>query len=189
MEENTKNSLRKYYREARISAIGKEKMSEIIVSHINSFEIYQKARLPILYWAQNCEASLMEICNYRWKNNKVFGLPRCIDKNGNMEILVAANKHEMLPDCYGISAPIPLDKNIILPQNIDLVFVPAIAFDTSGNRLGQGGGFYDKFLPKCKNAVKIGVCFSCQISETPLPTDDRDVRVDFLVSEKGIVKC
>jgi len=188
LEENTKNSLRKYYREARISAPDKEKMSEIIVSHIKSLEIYQKSRTPILYWARNCEVSLLEICETRWENGQNFGLPHCNDKKGDMEIFLA-NKNDMLLDKYGILAPFPLQENVILPQSIDLIFVPALAFDLLGNRLGQGGGYYDKFLPKCEKAVKIGVCFSCQISETPLPVGDLDVKMDFILSEKGLIKC
>jgi 5-formyltetrahydrofolate cyclo-ligase len=186
--DNTKKSLRKYYIEARKSIPDKENLSEIVCSHIISLEIYKKSQIPVLYWAEKNEVSLLKICKERSQSGKKFGLPRCIDKNGEMEIFLA-NINEMSPDCHGILSPLPLRENSILPSEIDLIFVPATAFDIFGNRLGQGGGYYDRFLPKCKNAIKIGVCFSCQISENLLPVSDIDEKVDFVLSEKGIIKC
>jgi len=163
-------------------------MSKIIVSHIKALEIYEKSQMPVLYWAEKNEVSLLEICKERWKNKQKFGLPRCIDKNGEMEMFLS-NENEMLPDCHGILSPLQEKKNSILSTEIDLIFVPAAAFDIFGNRLGQGGGYYDRFLAKCTNAIKIGVCFSCQLSKNPLPVSKLDEKVDFIVTEKGVIKC
>jgi 5-formyltetrahydrofolate cyclo-ligase len=117
--------------------------------------------------------------------NKKFGLPRCLDKDGNMDVF-ETNKDEMSLDCRNILSPNL--KNIILPENIACIFVPAIAFDNCGRRLGQGGGYYDKFLRKCVNAVKIGVCFSVQIEENELYETENDERVSIIISEKGMIK-
>jgi len=161
-------------------------MSEIACSRIISFEIYQKSSTTALYWAYGKEISLLRICELRWKSGFKFYLPRCLDKNGEMEFTEAV-KEEMTLDCRKI--PSCAAKNIILPQNINCIFVPGLAFDVFGNRLGQGGGYYDRYLKKCVKAVRIGVCFSAQISETPLETDERDERMDFIISEKGVIKC
>ena len=182
MNKNTKNTLRKYYREARKNVTDKENLSEIIINYIKTLEIYQNCDCPVFYWADKNEVSLFQLCKQRQK----FGLPRCMDKDGNMEIF-EADLDKMSPDCNNILSPI--EKNIILPENIDCIFVPALAFDILGNRLGQGGGYYDRFLRKCKNATKVGVCFSIQISKEPLPISENDVCVDFIVSEKGIIEC
>ncbi|MCL1947022.1 MAG: 5-formyltetrahydrofolate cyclo-ligase [Chitinivibrionia bacterium] len=186
MDENTKNALRKYYREAIKSIKDVEKTSEIVCSRIISFEIYQKSSFPALYWACGNEISLLPICELRWKNKLKFYLPRCLDKNGKMEF-ADANKDEITLDCRKI--PSPSAKNIILPQNIDCIFVPGIAFDIFGNRLGQGAGYYDRYLKKCVKAVRIGVCFSAQISEIALKTDEHDEKMNFIISEKGVIKC
>ncbi len=105
-----------------------------------------------------------------------------------MEMFIA-NESEMSPDCHGISSPLHNKKNSILPTEIDLIFVPAVAFDIFGNRLGQGGGYYDRFLPKCPNAVKIGVCFSCQLSKDLFLVSELDEKVDFVITEKGVSEC
>ena len=62
---------------------------------------------------------------------------------------------------------------------VDFVIVPGLAFTKAGERLGYGGGFYDRFLPRV-NAPNAGVCFREQILDT-VPTHERDVRVDQVV--------
>lgn len=67
------------------------------------------------------------------------------------------------------------------PADVDLVIVPGMSFTQRGDRLGQGGGWYDRFLPRLRNGViTIGVCFAEQISAA-LPTERHDVRVDDVV--------
>jgi 5-formyltetrahydrofolate cyclo-ligase len=68
------------------------------------------------------------------------------------------------------------------PQQLDVVVVPGLAFTSDGHRLGQGGGHYDRFLPRLRpDCVTIGACFAQQVVAS-LPTDDHDRRVDHVVS-------
>ncbi len=71
------------------------------------------------------------------------------------------------------------------PGVIDVVIVPGVAFDRSGNRLGQGKGYYDRLLPRLA-AARIGVAYSCQIVDV-VPTTIHDVRMDAIVTEEGII--
>lgn len=70
----------------------------------------------------------------------------------------------------------------------DLVLVPGLAFDASGRRLGRGGGYYDRFLAGLRPPVPplCGVCFSCQIVPA-VPAEPHDIRVDFVLSEAGLI--
>lgn len=80
--------------------------------------------------------------------------------------------------------------NEIPAQGKDLraVIVPMLAFDTRGNRLGYGAGYYDRFLAKYPNAMRIGLAFSCQ--ETPsIQADDDDVRMDIIITESRVIRC
>ena len=73
------------------------------------------------------------------------------------------------------------------PNDIDLVIVPGLAFDTAGNRLGRGKGFYDRFLGGLSpSTLTVALAFECQIFET-VPTDARDKRVDLIVTEDRII--
>jgi len=73
---------------------------------------------------------------------------------------------------------------------LDVVIVPALAFDSKKNRIGFGGGYYDTFLEKVRKknnkALFIGVCYDFQIIDS-VPTEKHDVTLDFVVSESKII--
>ena len=73
-------------------------------------------------------------------------------------------------------------QKIIEPNQIDCVIVPGVAFDKNCNRIGMGGGFYDRFL-KLTHAKKIALAFDFQITEN-LPTENFDVAVDMIITER-----
>ena len=76
---------------------------------------------------------------------------------------------------------------------IDIIILPGVAFDASGNRLGQGGGWYDKTLERAraknpKTPLVIGVCYECQIVNQ-VPQNPYDQRVDIVVTEDRVLDC
>lgn len=84
---------------------------------------------------------------------------------------------------FGIMEPV---KGFVArPEEIDLVICPCTGFDEKLNRLGMGGGYYDRFLPLCKNAKKIAVAFEAQKIER-VRTNEFDVLMDAIVTEDGI---
>jgi 5-formyltetrahydrofolate cyclo-ligase len=75
----------------------------------------------------------------------------------------------------------------VSPEELDLVLVPGVAFDREGNRIGYGGGFYDRFLESVPSDTgTIGVCFEDQVLDEPLPVESHDVAVDRVVTEEGM---
>ena len=91
----------------------------------------------------------------------------------------------MLINKYGI--PEPDTTNKVYP---DILFVPLVAFDNKLNRLGYGGGFYDRYIEKIdkiKKTTKIGLAFSYQKIKS-IPIDQYDKKLDFIITEKEIVK-
>ena len=71
------------------------------------------------------------------------------------------------------------------PENIDVIVCPVVAFDKHNNRLGYGGGYYDRYLPRLmSDTIKIGVAFSCQEVEE-VPTAEFDVPLDVVVTENS----
>ena len=100
-------------------------------------------------------------------------LPRVQDGN----IVVACGLDPRAPSRFGISEP----TGPALPEaGVGLVIVPGLAFTTAGHRLGYGGGFYDRFLPKLA-APSVGVCFAEQVVDE-LPVLPHDVPVQHVVS-------
>ena len=87
---------------------------------------------------------------------------------------------------YGIREPKVDRLRVVPPGEIDAVLVPAVAFDRRGYRVGYGGGYYDRFLPKVPQAVRIGAAFACQIVPE-VPIDRYDVQVERIATEEGII--
>ena len=83
---------------------------------------------------------------------------------------------------FGILEPLG---QAIDPRAIDAVVVPGLAFTAQGHRLGQGGGFYDRFLPTVRDdCATIGVCFEPQLLQT-LPNEEHDRRVQMVITDHG----
>ena len=77
-----------------------------------------------------------------------------------------------------------LQRKIIVPN---FMLIPLLAFDKNNDRLGYGKGFYDKFLKIKKNIITIGVAFSFQ-KYNKLPTSNLDIKLDYILTEKGLEK-
>jgi 5-formyltetrahydrofolate cyclo-ligase len=94
---------------------------------------------------------------------------------------------ELSQGTFGILEPKKDFIRKILPEEIDLVIVPGIAFDIKGHRIGYGKGYYDRLLKKTK-AVKIGFAFELQIIDE-VPKEAHDVPMDKIITEKRIIDC
>ncbi|MBR5235878.1 MAG: 5-formyltetrahydrofolate cyclo-ligase [Clostridia bacterium] len=108
-------------------------------------------------------------------------LPKC-EKDGKMEAYTIESVRELTPGRFGILEP--AGEIVLKPEEIELVLVPGYGFDRSRNRLGYGGGYYDRFLPRCTKAVIAGVCYGNCLVES-LPADPFDVKMDLLITEDG----
>ncbi|MHC5028978.1 MAG: 5-formyltetrahydrofolate cyclo-ligase, partial [Planctomycetota bacterium] len=90
--------------------------------------------------------------------------------------------HNMETDGHGIRTP--CDGRLVVPSSIDLIVVPGLAFDARGHRLGRGGGFYDRFLPRLRRtATTVGLAFDEQMIDD-VPVEDGDVAIDFVVTDR-----
>ena len=86
---------------------------------------------------------------------------------------------------FGI--PEPLSSRVFYP---DVLLIPLVAYDSNLNRLGYGGGFYDRYIEKIekiKKIIKIGLAFSFQRTSS-IPINQYDKRLDFIITEKDILR-
>jgi 5-formyltetrahydrofolate cyclo-ligase len=82
----------------------------------------------------------------------------------------------------------PVTCDAVEVRDIDLFLIPGLAYDRSGNRIGQGGGYFDRFLYSARSdAAKIGLAFDVQIVE-PFKPDSWDVPVDWIATESGLMR-
>lgn len=113
----------------------------------------------------------------KWSNKKKFYLPRV---NGvDLEILPYEESRLELGSFH---IEEPTGNDVMDPSEIELVVVPAVAYDRKGKRLGRGKGFYDRFLQQTK-ATKIGVGYEFQLLDE-IPTEPHDVAMDIVITQK-----
>ncbi len=116
----------------------------------------------------------------KWGKRKRFFLPRV---NGvNLEIL-PYDESRLELGSFHIEEP--TGSETVDPSEIELVVVPAVAYDKKGNRLGRGKGFYDRLLKSTK-ATKIGVGYEFQLVDD-LPTEPHDVAMDIVITQKSTI--
>lgn len=110
-----------------------------------------------------------------------FALPRCL-KERRMEFrLVRDPETDTEPAAMGIPAP-KRSQTLISPQELDLLIVPGLAFTAQGDRLGYGGGYYDRYIPLCPQARLLACAFREQLLPH-LPTDPHDCRIPGILHE------
>ncbi len=116
----------------------------------------------------------------KWHDRKHFYLPRV---NGvNLEILPYEESRLEL-GAFQIEEPI--GDNVINPDILELIIVPAVAYDRNGNRLGRGKGFYDRLLGSTA-ATKIGIGYEFQIIDQ-VPIEPHDVKMDMIITQNSCI--
>lgn len=159
----TKTELRKIYKEKRKEISGKEIEIWTDLILIN----FQKINLPFLSCIHTYIASqqlgevetfhLVEFLQFKNPGIKTV-VPKIDIASGKLEHFHFEDDIEMIDNFFGIAEP--AGGNKISPAEIELVFVPLLAFDKKGCRVGYGKGFYDRFLAECRRDVlKIGLSF------------------------------
>ena len=145
---------------------------------------FKKQNLKIaLYHPSNFEINILKLLDDNYMIKKNILLP-VIKKNNQMIFCPWREKQVLLVNEFGMLEPVKT--KVKVP---DLILVPVLAYDSDKNRLGYGKGFYDrylnKYLKKFKNILTIGVAFSFQ-KHHKLPTDINDVKLNYILTEKGI---
>jgi 5-formyltetrahydrofolate cyclo-ligase len=132
------------------------------------------------YFPYNYEVDAIKILNKLEKKNYLICLPK-IKENYQMDFYKWSSKDPLIINKYGI--PEPTSKKIIYPS---ILLVPLLAFDKYLNRVGYGGGFYDRYLKKIRTKKKfltIGLAYSFQ-KVKKIPISKYDKKLDYIITEK-----
>ena len=200
METLDKAAARKALRKEKIAAreaLSPEERAEksrAICANILQTPEYAKAKTVFIYKFVKGEVQLkaLEEANEALPaaERKTFLYPLCIEDR--QMLAIEPGSADMESDAwkkgaFGIPEPVSERGRVVDPADIDLVVSPCSSFDESGMRLGMGGGYYDRYLPKCTKADVMLVAYECQGCEA-VPAEPWDVPVPCIVTEARVLR-
>ncbi|MDO7785664.1 5-formyltetrahydrofolate cyclo-ligase [Desulforamulus aquiferis] len=163
--------------------------SSLITERLLVLDAFLKANTMMAYLSIKNEVQTGHIIERALQDGKEIAVPVV---NSNKKSMKAAKLLSypggLVPGPYGI-----LEPAVFLPisaEDLDLIVVPGAAFDPKGNRLGYGGGYYDRFLPRVRpGAVTIALAYEMQMMEDLSNyMEPHDCRVEYVVTEERIIK-
>lgn len=183
-----KASLRSAMR-ARRRALGQAAMREAearAAAALLAHDAWKAARTVALHAAVRGELPTDVLLAAALASGKRVALPR--EAAGGMELRLIGHRDEASEGPRGIPEP-AADAPLVAPAEIDLVVAPGLAFDRRGNRLGQGGGDYDRLLAALgAGAASVGWCHDFQLVES-VPTEGHDRRVGWICRPSGLLRA
>ena len=146
--------------------------------------IKKKSIIIALYYPSNFELNVLKVLDLKYFIDQMILLP-VAEKNNSMNFYQWKKNGVLTVNEFGILEPIKAEAKIP-----DVILVPLLAFDKDKFRLGYGKGYYDRYLNKYikqykKDIMTVGVAFSFQ-KHNKLPINKNDVKLDFIITEKGI---
>ena len=187
-----KKELRKEFirrRNALSEEMRKEKSQEI-AKRVTVMCEFQNANVVLLYNAIRSEVETTEIFQEAKRLGKRIYSPRVIGDQMEFYLIDEATEFEV--SNFGICEPKMVEEKRYIPKEEDTVFVlvPGAAFDEGGNRVGYGGGYYDKYLKwlqaklPIRNIWKVAVGYECQVlDKESIESETYDIRCDYIVTE------
>lgn len=181
-----KSDLRKKYSALRasLSAEGIEDMSIAIANQALQLPIWNKTYYHIfLTISEKKEINTEFLLHILQGKDKSICIPKANFKTFEMQHILLQENTPIKISAYGI--PEPIEGITISPGKFDVVFVPLLAFDVHGNRVGYGKGFYDRFLAQCRpDCIKIGLSFFS--AEEKILNENIDFPLNFCITPQKI---
>ena len=161
--------------------------SGIIYNHIVNSDFYKNCDKICVYMAFRNEVSCSDVIQQAYNDGKHVFVPVVDETDKTMDFYEISNNTKWKDGAYGIKEPVINNSNKKLTvDDKTLILMPGLAFDRNKNRIGYGGGYYDKYLEKNIDGVKMALCYSFQIIDKIIPCDNDDIIPDYIVTENGI---
>ena len=156
-----------------------------ICRHVINSPMYREARTIFCYVGNAREIDTFPLLRAALADGKIVATPLCTGK-GIMEARQIQSLGDLVSGKFDILAP-KLECPVIAPEDFDLAIVPCSSGNAKGHRLGYGGGFYDRYLPKT-SCPRVLLCRE-KLVENEIPVEEHDLIMDYLATENGVVLC
>ncbi len=158
---------------------------EALFQKLIQLEEYQNANVVFCYVGRSNEINTIAIIQHLLDSGKQVAIPKCMQK-GVMEAYIIQSLDDMESGLYGILEPRMDITDRISPNKIDLAIIPCLSASPKGDRLGYGGGFYDRYLQHT-DAYRLLLCRERIICEE-IPVEDHDQKMDMVLTEERILR-
>ena len=155
-----------------------EEWSHQITDQVLKLSEFVKAKHILAYADYNHEVMTRYIIEEAWKAGKEVAVPKVVGKD--MIFYRLTDFSQLEPGYFGIPEPV---RGEIVKWEDALMVMPGVAFDPENNRVGYGGGFYDKYLEKHPNLHAIAIAFELQMYRE-LPFEEHDIKPEKVMTEK-----
>lgn len=188
IEENKKLMRREYRRRLQRMTTGEIiRKSSLITMKALNLPALAVVRTVAAYASITGEVATGDLLAGLLARGKRLVLPVVKRETSSMEFREVTKLTNMVAGVFGILEP--REGDLYFPQSIDLFFVPGVAFDRRGGRLGRGKGYYDRYLKSLRPEVlKVGLAF-CEQLTTEVPRNKEDVNMDLLITEEEVIVC
>ncbi len=162
-----------------------QEKSGLILKALLSEKAFSDASSVALYFPVNGEVDTRGIFRKCIDLEKKVFFPKTRDFD--LVFLRTKNIEELTPGAFAIPEP-AADAECARGDELDLVLVPGVAFDFSGNRIGYGKGFYDRFLKDIPRQIRFGLAYGFQVLES-VPSHRTDAKAGRIITEDGAIDC
>lgn len=190
-----RQALRQQLRQARRALATHEhaQRSARVCQQLANHRLFRSAQHIACYLPNDAEVDLVSLLDTAWAMGKTVYLPVLSSIHHNrLHFLPYAPGDALMANSFGIPEPVLRSRQVPALTRLDLVLTPLVGFDEHGNRLGMGGGFYDRSFAYLRRRQVwrkphlLGVAFDLQQSPTGLPHKPWDVPLEGVVTESGL---
>lgn len=189
MKDNIKKMLRSSIRK-KMNALEMEYIrssNEQILERLRKLTVYQSAEVVFCYVSVAREINTLPILQELWQRGSKVAVPLCLNSSGIMEGKLISSMEDLKKGYYGLLEP-DINARTVEKRDIDLAIVPCLSCDSHCSRLGQGGGYYDRFLAghsEDQSFPAVALCREKLLSEE-IPTEKWDEKMDMVITEKTV---
>jgi 5-formyltetrahydrofolate cyclo-ligase len=181
-------------RRNQLSALERKTKSELACSHILNEDYFAECKYyselrVCLYMPFRSEIDITPVMEWCWQRGCKAYIPKVIRREGKLQLHEVASYDEVSVGEWGILEPKENTPVWNGEAAIDILFVPGLAFDLQGGRVGYGGGYYDRFIESYNKRplakpIQLAAAFDLQLVES-IPLEAHDIRVTHIVTESG----
>lgn len=183
--------LRRQYKTLRLAQPAAQRMqaAEAIANQLANLSEWNTANYIAGYWACGGEVPL-HVVQMRVQPPKIWCLP-VVQSDNTLKFAPWRSGDDLVSNQFGIPEPDIAPTSALDAESMSIVLVPLLAYTRKGQRLGMGGGFYDRSFAfrqsNTKSPLLVGVAYSCQKAES-LPVEAWDIKLDMLINEREVVR-